>query len=703
MKPKGKVKGKKGKQAVIQTKKSLPQKQTTKGKLSVIAIPALIVILAVTFFSFLPSFENEFTNWDDNKYVLENPMINSFSFDNIKSIFSTYHMGNYHPLTMLSFVMDYKLSDTTTTVSPFMFHLTNIILHLLNTLLVFFFVYSLFVQYPSKNKNNVIWLALTASFVFGVSTMHVESVTWISERKDVLYSFFFIASLWAYVKYVGSKKNKFYIFSMLAFVLSLFSKGQAVSLSVTIIAIDFLLGRKLLSKNVILEKIPFLVLSLLFGLVAINAQGDAGAINYTVAHSFGDKLVFSCYAFVQYWAKLIYPTELSALYTYPTMTNGIPAKYWLSLIPFMGIIGLLIYTLIKKHKQIAFAILFFSINIFLVLQFLQVGGAVMSDRYSYIPSIGYAILAGLLIQYFANKSKALKYVAIIGLTGYCILLSNQTYARTQVWKNSLTLWDDVLSKHQNSAEAWVNRGNYKYKEIKDYPGALFDFDQALKIKDDLSEALTGRGVAKRNLGDLNGAMADYNKALKIKPNESETYSNRGVCKAMMNDLNGAIDDFNKSLDLRPNNAMAVMNRGGAKFKLQQFDDAIVDFNMAIKLDPLYAEAYSNRASAKYSKGDSNSAVIDYDKAISLNPKHVSAYFNKGLVLQKQEAHRKAIPEFSTVINLSHDKMAYFSRGMSYLSIGDKDLACNDFQKALELGYTQAKSKIIENCQFEKSQ
>ena len=691
-----------------QQKPKYRQKQATetkqKKKNNYIVFLALLTIVIATLIVFLPTFENEFTNWDDNKYVVENKVIQSLAAENIKEIFSSYHMGNYHPLTILSFAVDYSISTTEPKIDTFFFHLTNILLHLFNTAFVFFIIYFIMGYLhrddASFKPNTRVAVAFIAALVFGVHTLHVESVSWIAERKDVLYAFFFLLSLIFYIQYVIKNKTMFFIISLILFVFSLFSKGQAVSLSITLVAIDFLFGRKISSKKVILEKIPFFALALLFGIIAIMAQKDAGAVTDGTVHTFVQKTVFAAYGFTQYWIKLIVPLPeyLSALYSYPELPdNKVPIKYWLYLIPTLFILLITILS-VKKSKPIAFGLLFFIINIFFVLQFFQVGGAVMADRYSYIPSIGYAFLLAYIFYLISKKSKQFGIIFFVAVLIYSGTLSAFTNQRIKVWKNSLTLWDDVLSKYNTSSEAWVNRATYKYKIALDYPGALSDYNKALAINPKLAEALTGRGVIFRKSGKYKLALADYNEAIKYKPNDADIYSNRGVCKASMGHLDSALVDFDIAIELEPNNAMSRSNRGSAKFKKGNLEGALQDYDIALQNDPTYSEAYSNRGGVKTELGDYEGALADYEKAIYYNPQYSSAYFNRGLMLQRMEKHKSAVEDFTMAIKFEKNSpQVYYVRAISYTELGMKDKACNDFSVAAKQKYQPAIDKFNQLC------
>jgi protein O-mannosyl-transferase len=257
------------------------------------------IVAAVYFISLF----NGFTNWDDQGYVTGNELIKSLSFDNIKKIFVTPVMGNYHPLTMLSYAVEYSIAG----LSPFIYHLTNLLLHVLNTWLVY---------RVTRGLSANIVISFVTAVLFGIHPMHVESVAWISERKDVLYACFFLSSLIFYIRYVKGGGRKMLFLSLFLFLLSLLSKGQAVSLTIVLFGVDFWLKRQW-SLSLITEKIPFLLLSLAFGIAAIYVQHSFGYMQVIKLFSFTDRLFFACYALVLYLYKLILPVRLSCFYPFP--------------------------------------------------------------------------------------------------------------------------------------------------------------------------------------------------------------------------------------------------------------------------------------------------------------------------------------------------------------------------------------------------
>jgi tetratricopeptide (TPR) repeat protein len=688
------------------SKKSFNQPETKPLKSKFLIWLVVIAISVIVAYS--PSLKNGITNWDDDQYVEKNPWFKELSVENVKSMFASYYMGNYHPLSILSLSIDYQINgiDKKGNVNPKIYHYTNLLLHVLNTLLVFWLVFLLF----SKLE-----IAVISSLLFGLSTLHVESVAWISERKDVLYALFFIASLIAYVYYIKHRKIKYYIYAFVLFVLSLFSKGQAVSLAVTLFAIDFLFNRKLLDKKAIFDKLPFLLLAFIFGIIAVKAQQAGNAMADVDSYEFYKRIGFAGYAFTQYIFKLLVPVGLSAIYPYPDIIHkSLPAFYWLFLIPSTMVITAFFYYL-KRSKTIAFCIAFFVINIFLLLQLMPVGSAIWADRYSYIPSIGYYALIGWLFYQISFKysiNRKLTY----GIAGiYMIIIAIASFERCKIWENNISLWDDTLEKSPQAVVAWNNRGSIKDKANK-HAEAIEDFTEAIKLKPDYTHAFYNRGTAKKNLAEelkdtliLKSAIDDFDYSIKLNHAFVEALHNRGLAKENLSDyvrtdkqrtglLQSALVDLDKTISLNSNYKNALLNRGVIKGKLNRFDEAIEDFNQSIAFAPDSAQAYANRGLAKDFKGDYSGALTDYNKAIELKPDFETAYLNRGITYRKIKKFAESINDFNYAIKFDPKlPAAYYFRGLDLIVLNKKNEACKDFQMATKLGHPDAKQQFELNC------
>jgi len=570
---------------------------------------SIAIIVLVTYIAFSPSLHNKFTNWDDTVYVLENPLVVSNKVE-VKEIFKTPVSVNYHPITMLSLAWNYQNGK----LDAKGYHMENVIFHLLNTCLVFFFILML-------TKRNLLMAGIVALF-FGIHPMHVESVSWISERKDVLYVFFFLAGLIAYLRYSESKKTKWYILTMLFFVLSCLSKGMAVVFPVVLLLLDYLLEVKR-ERKIWIEKIPFFILSLIFGIVAFKIQQEEAIAD---AHLFTvfQRTMFASYGAIMYVVKFFAPVNLSAYYPYPILDKNADIPFFFYLSPFilLGII-LSVYFFLRKERAVVFGLLFYFVSVALVLQFISVGTVIMADRYSYLSYIGllYVVAYGIhkLWVQKTGTLALLRYPVLIITVVMAIGFSYETYARTQIWKDSETLWTDVINKSDGSAQAdkaYVNRGRYYHS---------------------------------------------------------------------INENNKALQDYNSALRLNPAYALAYNNRANIYKEKGFFDSALVDYNKAIALDPVSYLSYANRALILWNKNENEAAMKDFTKSISLNPQYWANYYNRGLFYFGIKEDEKAIADFTKGIGLNFDYVdLYYKRGMAYYRVQKYVEAINDFSRAIEL-------------------
>lgn len=629
----------------------------------------MAVIAIATFISYIPALDGQFTNWDDMVYIGGNPYITSLSAKNISAIFSTNYMGNYHPLAMLSLAVDYQLSG----LNPFVFHLSNILIHILNSILVLVVV---------KQLTKRLEIGVIAGLLFGVHALHVESVTWISERKDVLYAFFYLLSLSAYIRYVQKRDMKWLGIAFLMFLLSCLSKGQAVSLALSLFLVDIFMERKWTDIKVLAEKIPFLLLALVFGMVAINAQEGADA---TIMANFPgrQRIAFASYGLVMYIVKLLFPVGLSAYYPYPIIggVGEVPVMYWLCVLPALAFVAIVIFSW-KRSKPLFFGLAFFLANIALLLQLLPVGRAIMADRYAYIPSIGYVFLAG----YYLSDRKLIRIdkVAWAIVAVYTIVLMALTFERNKVWLNSDTLWSDVIEKNPRVPVAWYNRGNVKMDSLK-YKEAIEDYNECLNVDPGFWKAYINRGTAKTKTKDYIGAIADFDAMLRIDSMSANAYINRGLARRMVQDYGNALKDYDVAARLKPDQPELYASRANVKLDMKDYEGAISDFDLALKLNPQYTTAITNRAIVKKAKNDLTGALADYDAAIALDATNSEFYNNRGNLKFQLKDTEGAIADYSTSIRLKPDDyLGYKNRAAVYFSTKRYTEALADLAAGIKL-------------------
>jgi protein O-mannosyl-transferase len=565
---------------------------------------AVAIVLLISFFVYLPVLHNGLLSWDDDGYIKNNPLIYTI---NLKEYFYQYVMGNYHPVTILTLATEYHFFGLNATG----YHTVNLLLHLLNVILVFYTVFLL---------SDKLEIALVASLLFGIHPMHVESVAWAAELKDLLYTFFFLSSYIFYLKYLKNRHKKFYIYALLLFLVSLLSKAMAASLPVVLLLTDYFKGRKI-SLKAILEKVPFFLLAIAFGVVAVLAQKSSGTTFNIEIFTFPQRLIFAFYGFITYLFKLVFPLNLSAFYPYP-VANGenIPIQYYAYILLFLGLVAYVIYSL-RSSKKIFFGIGFFAITIFLVLQLLPVGNTVMADRYSYIPSIGIFYLAGEGFNLL--WSKKFNWVAIILLCAFTIFFSAKTYTKCGVWENNMTLWNDVISQNQNIALAYYGRG-VAFKDENKINEALNDYSKAIQLNPDYADAYYNRGALLLNANKIDEALNDFNKAIQLNPGDAKAYSNRGALFLNANKIDEALNDFNNAIQLNPHYADAYYNRGNVFYSEKKYEEAISNYSKAIELKSNYAEAYFNRGVAEFHSGKKDAACLDMKQAANFGYKPAAA-------------------------------------------------------------------------------
>ncbi len=374
-------------------------------------------------------------------------------------------------------------------------------------------------------------------------------------------------------------ERKFYLLALLLFLCSLLSKAMAASLPVVLLLTDYFKGRKINGK-VLLEKAPFFLLALGFGVLAIYAQRSTEAMDDIVFFNLPHRIAFASYGFVTYLHKLLLPLELCAFYPYPLKTDGgIPMKYYIYIPIALGLVVYVIYSL-RRTKKLFFGIGFYAITVFLVLQLLPVGGAIMADRYSYIPSIGLFYLLGEGLYLLWQKQSKWLPLALLGI--FTMFFSARTFIQCGIWKDGMTLWNDVIDQYQTVAVAYNNRAKL-LKDTDRHEEILSDLNRAIELKSNFVEAYNNRGNLLRQLKRYGKALKDFNKALELRPDYPETYNNRGTVYLNEKKFALAIDDFNKSIELKPNYGMAFANRGIAKFNMGEKEDGCVDIQQAINL------------------------------------------------------------------------------------------------------------------------
>jgi Tfp pilus assembly protein PilF len=592
---------------------------------------AIPFILLITVAAYLPVLNAGFVNWDDEAYIINNALLKNFS--NFQALITTPVQGNYHPLTMISLAINYSISG----LDAWSYHLFNLILHLINSLLV----YSL----ASKLSNQNFIIAFGTAILFAIHPMHVESVAWVSERKDVLYTLFFLAGLICYIKYVDTYSKKQFILSILFLILSLLSKPAAIVFPLVLFCID-LLKRRSFNFKLMLEKIPFLIPALIIGVLTYNAQSTVGATGEGVfSFALSTRVLMAFYGFMMYIIKLIFPFNLSPFYPFPVANMKLPEIYYIAPIFFIAAVILFFYSM-KKNRVFAFGISFYFANLILVLQILPVGGAVIAERYSYVPYIGLFYIVAWLINHFTSS---IKKKAILIILPVSILFSFLTYQQSGIWHSGATLWDHAI-KTNPSFKAYMNRAQLLRQE-KDNPKALDYYTKAIELNNSEPEGYTSRGNVYVDLKKYDLAYADYKKALLLRPKYPNAYDNIGVM-----------------------------------FSLQEkYDSALIYLSQAINIKPDYKPAYNNRAFTYVKLQDYEAAIKDYQTYLTFEPKSADVYNSIGFCLRAQKKFQESLEPSNKAIEMNPQPLYFLNRSYSYFGLNNLEMAKKDAMKAKEGG------------------
>lgn len=489
----------------------------------------MLAIFGVTFFAYKDALKGGLV-WDAGGYLIANPYIESLSWANIKWMFSAFYMYNWHPLTWFSYALDYFIYGEIWGVA-----LTNVLFHCANACLVFIFVlvltsalYQRMFSFRHRNKEELV-AAFFAALLFGVHPQHVESVAWLAERKDVLSLFFILATFIFYIYYVRSEKTNqyyryYYLASLTSFILALLSKPMAVTVPFLLIIGDFYpLGRLpkkkddnlkewwFLVRRLLIEKLPFLLLSFMVMVITIKAQG--AAINPLEKFGFQDRVFNSFNSYIVYISKFLFPVNLIPLYDdFPSSSDY---YNWVPVIAFVFITFLAIYLCFKRRRCYWIAAwLFYLISLLPVIGLVKVGAQSSADRYTYLPTIPFYILIGCGFSMLIFRLKFIfnKILILLGTIILVIVLTIMTQSQVIVWKNELYLWNYIVKIEPDHGQANTGLGGVYFNQ-GDYENAIKYYRNAGKSGGILVYAFAPWAIAYLKLGRLAEAMLVYKQVL----------------------------------------------------------------------------------------------------------------------------------------------------------------------------------------------
>src|SRR5213593_3109086 len=567
---------------------------------------APLLVALFTLAAFLPALQNQFVNWDDKDNFLDNPHYRGLGWTHLRWMWTT-HLGHYIPLTWMTLGLDYLLWG----MNPVGYHLTNLLLHAANAVVFFFVVRRLLARAlpsPSEHGYALAVSAGVAALVFAIHPLRVESVAWVTERRDVLSGLFYLSAILVYLLACegGARGRGWYWLSVAVFGCALLSKSMVVNLPVVLLILDVYPLRRLggfvgwlseSARRVYVEKIPFVLLAAGASAIALMAQLSHDTMVSVVQLSGLGRLAVSAYGLSFYLWKTVAPVNLSPLYELPPAVNPWAPPFLLSYGVVVAITAIVL-AFRRRVPGLPAAWVAYVVVLLPVLGIFQSGPQIAADRYTYLASLGWAILvsAGVL-SHWRRRPFLFTGLAACVLFGLGILTWNQV----QVWRDSEKLWTHALATYPKSSIAENNLGNVRADQSK-LAEAIEHYRQALDINPEHASAHYNLGNVLAQQGMLAEAVDHYRQALEIKPDFAKAASNLGSALAQQGKLSEAVEHYRQALEIKPDFAKAASNLGSALAQQGKLSEAVEHYRRALKIKPDFAKAASNLGLALAQQG-----------------------------------------------------------------------------------------------------
>jgi tetratricopeptide (TPR) repeat protein len=611
-----------------------------------------LALVLLTIIAFWPVKNCDFINFDDNLYVYENGYIqNGVSWHFIKWAFSadSSKVGHWHPITWLSLMLDYKFFG----LNPSGYHLMNLLFHILNTILLFLIF---------QRMTKALWQSAFVAALFAIHPLHVESVAWVTERKDVLSTFFWMLTMGAYVFYVERKTFSRYFIILVLFTVGLMSKAMLVTLPFVLILLDYWplnrfqatqpssdsLGKWQRIHGLVWEKIPIFVLAGVFSVIPILAAKNAHAMNTSL--SFIERFGNAFQSYVLYLRKMVWPSDLAFFYPYPVTLH-----VWQILV------AVLILTMIsafalwerKNRPYLLFGWLWYLSTLLPVIGIIQAGEQAYADRYTYIPLIGVFIMITWGITSLKNK---LPYSKILwGIVASILIVTLVVVTRIQVsfWQNSETLMTHALVATEDNYVAYDHLAMNMKRQGR-IEEALTNLTEAIRANPSYAEAHNNIATILGMQGRMDEAMAHLVKAMQINPNDAAPYNNMGNIIFYMKNVEGAIKYYSKALEIDPEYAEANNNIGAILTSQGKLEEAKSHILIALQNKRDYADAYYNLALILISEGKLDEAAKNLSDLVYSNPGMYKAHYQLGVIAARQGKYDEAVAHFQDTLHLRPD-------------------------------------------------
>jgi tetratricopeptide (TPR) repeat protein len=619
----------------------------------------------------------DFIGYDDELYVTQNHHVQAgLTVKGLKWAFTTSHAGSWHPLTWLSHMLDYEIYG----LNPMGHHWTNLQLHMANTLLLFFIL---------QLMTGALWRSAVVAALFALHPLHVESVAWVAERKDVLSTFFGMLFFLAYWRYVKQPRLIYYLLVIILLSLGLMSKPMLVTFPFVLLLLDFwplnrfqyradrlsradeetgLKGREIF--QLIREKIPLFVLVIFFGILTYQVQSREGAVGTFESFSMKARIANAFVSYVKYIAKAIWPIDLAVFYPHPGDTLPWWQAFGAAII--VASVSFLTIRVSKNYPFVVVGWLWYLGTLVPVIGLVQVGFQAMADRYTYIPLIGIFIIlvwggADVLGNWHFGKM-ALAGLAVIILSALTVC----TYFQLGCWKNRIALFSHALKVTDNNYVAHNNLGVAFFEKGK-FDEAIFHYKEILKILPDDAGAFYNLGNAMFSSGNIDQAAFYYKEALRIKPEDAKVHNNLANVLFSQGKSDESVFHYTEALRINPENSDAHSNMANVLFVQGKIYKAVSHYNEALRIDPSNKDAHYNFGSLLLKQKKYKEALAHFSETIKIDPGYVKGYNSIGIIMARQGKFKKAGDFFSKALQIDSN----FVEARKNLNILEEALSSNE--------------------------
>ena len=648
-----------------------------------------VFLAAITFAVFGQTLGYDFVNYDDNLNVYDNSAVKSgLTLKSILWAFKFSRSDYWHPLTMMSHMLDCQLYG----LAPAGHHLTNVLLQATVAILLFLVL---------RQMTGALWRSAFVAAVFAIHPLRVESVAWVTERKDMLHGVFFMLTIWAYARYVRhSWSLTRYLAVVFLFALGLMSKPTLMTLPFVLLLLDYWPLKRFVPLGndahgtksagwrsyrpvvirVILEKLPLFVLSAASCVQAAIGNGPAFDISRRLPKTL--QISNALVSYVAYIWQMICPVKLAVVYPLPI--KGLPLGEVMGAVILLVFISTVLFILRQRHPCYLVGWLWYLGMLAPMIGFIQAGGIARADRYTYLPQIGLYLLLTWAVTDLCAGWRHRR--VVLGGCATIILVALIFCARVQTsyWRNSELLWSHTLACTSDNVIAHLKLGNVLIQKGS-VDEAMVHYQEALQISPSYAEAHNNLGNVLRQKGNVDEAIVHFQKALQINPDYAEAHSNFGNALLQKGRVDEAISHYQRALQITPDSAEAHNNLGSALLKKGSVDEAITHFQRALQITPDYVNAHLNLGNALLKKGSVDEAITHFQRALQIKPDYVEAHLNLGNALLKKGSVDEAIAHYRKALQIKPDSAeVHIILGNALLKKGSVDEAITHYQKTLQI-------------------